>query len=67
MKSTHYLLCILFLILMVGVVAAEPPKISLVVKPTDGFAPLTIQASEESGDLTIIDYQWIRVTGYQGD
>jgi PKD repeat protein len=53
-----YFLCIFFLLLLVGVVVAAPPKCILVVKPIDGDAPLTVMASEESGDATIVDWAW---------
>jgi PKD repeat protein len=57
--STKYLVVLIAIwIVAVGVVSAEPPKCILLVKPTDGYAPLTVMASEESLDETIVDWKF---------
>jgi PKD repeat protein len=61
MISRQFSVGIIILILalaLVATVSAEPPKIQLVVKPTEGTAPLTIQFSEDSGDSSIVTWLW---------
>jgi PKD repeat protein len=53
-----WIIVLIIFLLSIAVVMAEPPKISLVVKPVEGEAPLTVMISEESGDPTIIDWSW---------
>jgi PKD repeat protein len=55
---SYYAIGILLLVLCIGVVSAEPPKCILLVKPTSGEAPLTVMASEESLDETIVDWKF---------
>jgi PKD repeat protein len=58
MMNKRWVIVFIIFLLSVAVVFADPPKISLVVKPMEGEAPLTIMAIEESGDPTIVDWQW---------
>jgi len=48
----------LLLVVIPLVVHAEPPKCILEVTPLSGTAPLTITASEISGDKEIVDWQF---------
>lgn len=56
--KVYCFLIIVLIVVTVGIVSAEPPKCDLVVKPTEGIAPLTVMASEGSGDVTIVDWAW---------
>ena len=53
-----WVIVLIIFLLSVVIVMAEPPKISLVVKPIVGDAPLTVSVSEESGDINIVSWNY---------
>jgi PKD repeat protein len=53
-----WIIPLLILLVIVSPALAAPAKISLDINPLSGDAPLTIKASENSGDKTIIDWYW---------
>ena len=53
-----WVIVLIIFLLSVVIVMAEPPKISLVVKPITGDAPLTVSVSEESGDINIVSWNY---------
>ena len=53
-----WVIVLIIFLISVPLVLAEPPKVQLVVKPTEGEAPLTVLATEQSGDLTIFSWSY---------
>ena len=51
-----WVIVLIIFLISIPLVFAEPPKISLIVKPTEGDAPLSVLASEQSGDATILSW-----------
>jgi PKD repeat protein len=53
------LIILLLILCLIPAVSALPPKMVMTVSGTGGAAPYTIEVSEDSGDETIVTWEWV--------